>query len=101
MTCATLYMISQLLVKDTLRASSFQPNMKKEGVDVKVEPSQALSAALLEDDSEDEHYDDVPLEDVSLMLRPKTKVIIIYFLVCDSFNLYPFPLTRHFCFAQG
>lgn len=64
MACATLYMISQLLVKETLRASSFQPSPSVGGEEVKVEPSEALSAALLEDDSEDEHYDDVPLDEV-------------------------------------
>ena len=69
MACATLYMLSQLLDKESLLALSFAPSTitnTKEGEEVKVVPPQALTAALLEDDSEDEHYEDVPLENVSL-----------------------------------
>ncbi|XP_034244442.1 CCAAT/enhancer-binding protein zeta-like [Thrips palmi] len=71
MACATLYMISQLCLKDTLKASSFQPNMVKEECEVK--PSEAMSAALLEDDSEDEHYDDVPLDENEAAKQKKVK----------------------------
>lgn len=76
MACATLYMLSQLLDKESLLALSFAPSTitnTKEGEEVKVVPSQALTAALLEDDSEDEHYEDVPLENDEASKQTKVK----------------------------
>lgn len=63
MICATLYMISQLIHKrSALSALTLEPSVKKEQNEIKIETNATLSAAFLDDDSGDEHYEDVPLE---------------------------------------
>lgn len=64
MMCATLYMVSQLIhQRSALSANSLGFSVKEEGTDGTQETPKGLPAAFLDDDSEDEHYEDVPLED--------------------------------------
>lgn len=65
MMCGTLYMISQLVHKrSALVATKLGSVVKEEGDEIKNEKQETLPAAFLEDDSEDEHYEDVPLDEV-------------------------------------
>lgn len=74
MICATLYMISQLLSKQpALSASSFAQPAKIEPDDIKVEKQISLPAAFLDEESEDEHYEDVPLEEVCV-----SKIVVLF-----------------------
>ena len=64
MMCGTLYMVSQLVHKQSaLAASTLGFNVKEE-----------------EDDSEDEHYEDVPLDEVRYSLILTAYDFLNYFL---------------------